>query len=65
MPAAILIASLLATVNVYESKHEAITEGDATLRCEPEVAYRAATDYARWRGHLPQRARRADQGAAR
>ena len=48
MPAAIVIASLLATVNVYESKREAITEGDATLRCEPDVAYRAATDYARW-----------------
>jgi len=48
MPAAILLASLLATVNVYESKREAVTEGDATLRCEPEVAYRAATDYAHW-----------------
>jgi hypothetical protein len=45
----VVLASVLANVNVYESKLHAVTEGDAVLHCAPEVAYRAATDYARWR----------------
>ena len=42
-------ASVLANVHVYESKRDAITEGDAVLHCDPDSAYRAATDYGRWR----------------
>jgi len=50
MPAAcILLASMLANVLVYEGKQNAVTEGDAVLRCDPDVAYREATDYSRWR----------------
>lgn len=37
-----------ANVSVFESKRDAVTEGDAVLNCDPETAYRAATDYHRW-----------------
>jgi hypothetical protein len=41
-------ASAYADVRVFESRREAITEGDAVLSCDPDTAYRAATDYHRW-----------------
>jgi hypothetical protein len=41
-------ASAFADVRVFESKKEAVTEGDAVLNCDPDTAYRAATDYSRW-----------------
>ncbi|TMQ15753.1 MAG: SRPBCC family protein [Deltaproteobacteria bacterium] len=36
-------------VRVYQNPDDdAITEGETTLAAEPDVAYRAATDYLRW-----------------
>lgn len=39
---------------VYESEHDdAITEGETTLAVDPDIAYQAAADYARWPAMFP------------
>jgi hypothetical protein len=43
-----------ADVHVYESHDDsAITEGDTTLVADPDLAYAAAADYARWSTMFP------------
>jgi hypothetical protein len=43
-----LFSSAHAAVNVFESKQNCVTEGDAIIATDPETAYRAVTDYQRW-----------------
>lgn len=43
-----LAGSARSNVSVYESKQDAVTEGDAILATDPDTAYRALTDYRRW-----------------
>ena len=35
-------------LRVYEGHASATTEGDITLACDPDAAFRTATDYERW-----------------
>lgn len=37
---------------IYES-HDSTTEGDVTIDVDPDTAFRAATDYARWSAIFP------------
>lgn len=45
---ALASSSAVADVRVFESQRKATTEGDAVISCDPDTAYRAATDYNRW-----------------
>ena len=41
-------------VHIYEShENAAITEGDTVISADPDLAYAAATDYARWTAMFP------------
>jgi hypothetical protein len=61
--AVVLVSALLgckaatsapAEIRVYESKTDnQITEGDTTLEVDPDTAYKALTDYARWTAMFP------------
>jgi hypothetical protein len=45
---------LAASPRIYESREAtATTEGDVTLSCDPDTAYRTATDYERWSRIFP------------
>src|SRR5262245_31861024 len=51
---AAVAAASPAEVRVYQSANdEAITEGETTLAADPDVVYRAVTDYARWASMFP------------
>jgi hypothetical protein len=48
------LAAAPADVHVYPSPNEsAITEGETTLAADPDVVYRAVTDYPRWTTMFP------------
>ena len=49
----LLMSMLAASPRIYESRDAATTEGDATLSCDPDTAYRTAIDYERWSRIFP------------
>ena len=44
----VMWAVVIGLVSIFQSKLPAVTEGDVVVAAEPDAAYRAVTDYARW-----------------